>query len=236
MRDDDDAAGLAQLLQRLLYLQGIADVQGRAGFIEEQDLGPYSQAAGNAEALLLAQKKKGKRNKNVSYEELLPYRQIFDIPPYLLKHVFSRGHRILPVNEEQDNIICANASEAATLALCGGQRSMFIGVRDAQLTRSIGKLNYRPFRPDEVKASHVSSEQPSLIDDASIKDSFYGAPAVIAIFGEKDFSFSIADAFCAAENMILMATDLGLSSCIVSRGEETFATAEGQELLKHWSF
>lgn len=119
VRDDDDAAGLAQLLQRLLYLQGIADVQGRAGFIEEQDLGPYSQAASNAEALLLAQKKKGKRNKNVSSEELLPYRQIFDIPPYLLKHVFFRGHRILPVNEEQDNIICANASEAATLALCG---------------------------------------------------------------------------------------------------------------------
>lgn len=67
----------------------------------------------------LAQQKKRKRNKNVSSEELLPYRQIFDIPPYLLKHVFSRGHRILPVNEEQDNIICANASEASALALCG---------------------------------------------------------------------------------------------------------------------
>lgn len=67
----------------------------------------------------LAQKKKRKRDKSVSSEELLPYRQIFDIPPYLLKHVFSQGHRILPVNEEQDNIICANASEACALALCG---------------------------------------------------------------------------------------------------------------------
>lgn len=67
----------------------------------------------------LAQNKKRKRNKSVSSEELLPYRQIFDIPPYLLKHVFSRGHRILPVNEEQDNIICANASEATALVLCG---------------------------------------------------------------------------------------------------------------------
>ena len=67
----------------------------------------------------LAQSKKGKRNKSVTSEELLPYRQIFDIPPYLLKHVFSRGHRILPVNEEQDNLICANASEATALALCG---------------------------------------------------------------------------------------------------------------------
>lgn len=67
--------------------------------------------------LALNNKKKGR--KHVSSEELLSYRQIFDIPPYLLKHVFSRGHRLLPVNEELDNIICANASEACTLALCG---------------------------------------------------------------------------------------------------------------------
>ena len=34
--------------------------------------------------------------------------------------------------------------------------------------------------------------------------------------------------------MLLMATDLGLSSCIVSRGEETFSTEEGQDLLTRW--
>lgn len=133
--------------------------------------------------------------------------------------------------EEMDQILAAGACAPNA---GGSQRSMFVGIRDAQLTRRIGKLNYRPFRPDEVKASQVSSEQPSLIDDASIKDGFYGAPAVIAVFGEKDFSFSVADAFCAAENMILMATNLGLASCIVSRGEETFATPEGQKLLRQW--
>ena len=30
------------------------------------------------------------------------------------------------------------------------------------------------------------------------------------------------------------ATGLGISSCIISRGEETFASPEGQELLKKW--
>jgi DNA-binding transcriptional LysR family regulator len=36
-----------------------------------------------------------------------------------LKHVFSRGHHIVPVNDELDNIICATTSEAYNLALAG---------------------------------------------------------------------------------------------------------------------
>ena len=34
--------------------------------------------------------------------------------------------------------------------------------------------------------------------------------------------FKTADAFCMAENMILQATELGVASCIISRGYETF--------------
>ena len=33
------------------------------------------------------------------------YRQVIVIPPYLLKHVFSRGHHIVSVNDELDNIL-----------------------------------------------------------------------------------------------------------------------------------
>ena len=102
--------------------------------------------------------------------------------------------------EEMDMILEAGACAPNA---GGSQRNMFVGIRDAQLTHRIGRMNYRPFHRGEVNVSHVSREQPSLIDDGSIKDGFYGAPAVIAIFGEKDFPFSIADAFCAAENMLL---------------------------------
>lgn len=98
--------------------------------------------------------------------------------------------------EEMDMILEAGACAPNA---GGSQRNMFVGIRDAQLTHRIGRMNYRPFHRGEVNVSHVSREQPSLIDDGSIKDGFYGAPAVIAIFGEKDFPFSIADAFCAAE-------------------------------------
>lgn len=78
-------------------------------------------------------------------------------------------------------------------------------------------------------------EQPSAIDDPTIKNGFYGAPTVCAVFAPKNFLFSVADAFCAAENMVLEATELGVSSCIISRGEETFSGEEGEAMLRDWN-
>lgn len=67
-----------------------------------------------------------------------------------------------------------------------------------------------------------------------IRSGFYGAPTVITIFGPKNFLYSVPDAFCAAENMVLEATALGLSSCILARGEETFSTPEGMRIRQDW--
>lgn len=36
------------------------------------------------------------------------------------------------------------------------------------------------------------------------------------------------------ENMILQATELGIASCIISRGTETFDSEEGQSLMREW--
>lgn len=36
------------------------------------------------------------------------------------------------------------------------------------------------------------------------------------------------------ENMVLQATELGIASCIVSRGYETFSTEEGRKIMKEW--
>jgi nitroreductase len=54
------------------------------------------------------------------------------------------------------------------------------------------------------------------------------------VFAQKNFLYSVPDAFCAAENMVLMATSLGISSCIIARGEETFTSAEGAQMLAEW--
>ncbi|MCR5108470.1 MAG: nitroreductase family protein [Lachnospiraceae bacterium] len=116
----------------------------------------------------------------------------------------------------------------------GGQRSMLLVMNDKELVEKVGRLNAGCMRRDRLSGGYVSEEQPSLIDDPSIKSGFYGAPTVIAVFAQKNFLYNIPDAFCISENMVLEAYDLGLASCIVARGEETFMTPEGQEYLRKW--
>lgn len=116
----------------------------------------------------------------------------------------------------------------------GGQRTVMVGVRDKELTTKIGIMNVAKFDRSNLAGSYVSKEQPSTIDDPTIKNGFYGAPSVIAIFGQNNFMFRVADAFCCAENIVLQAAELGISSCIISRGEETFLSGEGQRLLREW--
>ena len=57
--------------------------------------------------------KKAKKMKlaEIPQEMLWEYPQVVQIPPYLLKNVFSKGSHILPVNEKLDNILCSFASE-----------------------------------------------------------------------------------------------------------------------------
>ncbi len=116
----------------------------------------------------------------------------------------------------------------------GGQRSVMVGVRNKELTTRIGIMNLAKFDRSKLAGNYVSKEQPSAIDDATIKNGVYGAPCVVAIFGQNNFMFRTADAFCCAENMVLQAAELGIASCIISRGEETFASDEGQALLREW--
>lgn len=116
----------------------------------------------------------------------------------------------------------------------GGQRSMIVGIRDAALTDKIGKMNLARFDRSKLAGSYVSREQPSAIDDPTIRNGFYGAPAVCVVFAQRDFLYSVPDAFCCAENMALMAAELGISSCIVARGEETFDNEIGVALLRLW--
>ena len=116
----------------------------------------------------------------------------------------------------------------------GGQRSMIIGIRNAELVEKLGKMNMARFDRDRLLGSFVSKEQPSVIDDPTIKSGFYGAPTLCIVFAQKDFVFGIPDAFCCAETMLMEAYDLGISSCIVSRAEETFDNETGAAFLKEW--
>ena len=116
----------------------------------------------------------------------------------------------------------------------GGQRSMIVGIRNKELVEKLGKMNMAHFDRSRLIGSYVSKEQPSVIDDPTIKSGFYGAPALCVVFAQKDFLFGIPDAFCCAETMLMEAFDLGIASCIVSRAEETFDNEFGAGLLKEW--
>jgi nitroreductase len=117
----------------------------------------------------------------------------------------------------------------------GGQRSIIVGIHNSKLCEQIGRLNATCMNRSNLAGNYVSKDQPSLIDDPNIKSGFYGAPTVCAVFAPLRFLYSIPDAFCAAENMVLAATELGISSCIVARGEETFDNDLGRELLEKWN-
>lgn len=114
----------------------------------------------------------------------------------------------------------------------GRQGTIIYGINNKELAQKIGKLNLMKFDRSKLLGGFVSNEQPSNIDDLSIKNGFYGAPTVCILFGPKNFLYSIPDAFCCAENMVLEAFNLGISSSIIARGEETFDNQIGEELLK----
>ena len=116
----------------------------------------------------------------------------------------------------------------------GGQRSMIVGIHNADMVEKLGRMNMAKFDRSRLIGSYVSKEQPSVIDDPSIKSGFYGAPSLCIVFAQKKFMFGIPDAFCCAETMLMEAFDLGISSCIVSRAEETFDSEIGAALLKEW--
>ncbi len=116
----------------------------------------------------------------------------------------------------------------------GGQRARIVAILNKKLVEEIGRLNLARFDRSKLAGGFVSAEQPSSIDDPTIKNGFYGAPAVCIVFGAKNFLYSIPDAFCCAQNMVLEAANLGIASCIVARGEETFDNEVGRALLKEW--
>lgn len=116
----------------------------------------------------------------------------------------------------------------------GGQRSMMVAVHNKELATHIGKMNMAHFDRTHLAGSYVSKEQPSTIDDPGIKNGFYDAPTVVCVFCQDNFLFKTADAFCMMENMILQATELGIASCIISRGAETFDSEEGRKMMREW--
>lgn len=117
----------------------------------------------------------------------------------------------------------------------GRQGTKIIMLDDPEMIEKIGVVN-ADCENRNWNAS-VSAEQPSIIDDLSIKSGFYGctALAMVCVGRERKTAVNvIGSAFVCAENMVMAAYDTGVASCIVGRAEDTFSRPGMQELLDEW--
>ena len=117
----------------------------------------------------------------------------------------------------------------------GRQGTKIVVLEDADLIEQIGVVNANC--ENRNWNAGVSAEQPSIIDDHSIKSGFYGCRALAMVCVKRESRSAvnaIGSAFVCAENMVLEAHALGVSSVIVGRAEATFSQPGMQALLDGW--
>lgn len=126
-----------------------------------------------------------------------------------------------PVDQGLVDVVveCGNHAPSAL----GRRDPLIVACTDTHANRALGRLS-RALSSERERglATHVSSDQPSVIDDPSIEDAFYGAPVMVYGFTPVGWEFASEDASIAADAMMVAATSLGLGTCYVSRARETF--------------
>ncbi len=145
-----------------------------------------------------------------------------------------RKYKTTPVEREKLEKIMEAALYAPNPG--GRQGSKILMLDDARLIEEIGIIN-ADCENRNWDGSSVSAEQPSIIDDLSIKSGFYGCTALGIVCVTKQTAAKvngIGAAFVCAENMVLQAHSLGVASCIVGRSEATFAHPRMSALLDKW--
>lgn len=137
-------------------------------------------------------------------------------------------------NQKIDRETLTTIAEAGLFAPNAGGRqgTKIIMLDDAELIENIGVVNAGCENRNWNMG--VSSDQPSIIDDKNIKSGFYGCQALAMVCikrSSKAAVNAIGTAFVCAENMVLEAFDLGVSSVIVGRAEATFDRPEMSGML-----
>lgn len=101
----------------------------------------------------------------------------------------------------------------------GTQGPVLLVCEDRDMNLALGRLSKSLY---DEGAYPVSSAQPSIADDDTIEDGFYGAPVMVHCFTPRGYSYSPFDGSMAAANMMIAAWSLGVGSCFVSRAERLF--------------
>lgn len=106
--------------------------------------------------------------------------------------------------------------EAGAYAPSGmnAQSPIMIAIQDAEVIAQLSQINKQTWRKKGA-------------------DPFFGAPTVVAVLANPELCHTYQlDAMCTVSNMMIAAESLGLGSCCISRGKETFESAYAQHLLQ----
>lgn len=119
----------------------------------------------------------------------------------------------------------------------GGRQSARVIMLDApELIEKIGVVNAACENRNWGGRS-VSADQPSIIDDPAIASGFYGCVALAIVCVPRASVGAVngvGAAFVCAQNMVIAASSLGVSSCIVGRAQATFDDPEVGRLPEKW--
>ena len=104
--------------------------------------------------------------------------------------------------------------EAGLYAASGrnGQDAIIVAVTNQEARNRLAKVN----------AAVMGAEN----------DPFYGAPVVLIVLADKNWSTHVYDGSLVMGNLMLAAHALGVGSCWIHRAKEMFASDEGKAILK----
>lgn len=64
------------------------------------------------------------------------------------------------------------------------------------------------------------------------RDCYYGAPALVLVYGPRDDGFTKQDASCILQNMFIAAEALGIASCWINQTDDILNSKPGLKLRK----
>lgn len=83
---------------------------------------------------------------------------------------------------------------------------------------------------DKEARDHLSAVNAAVM--GADGDPFYGAPVVLIVLADKNWSTHVYDGSLVMGNLMLAAHALGIGSCWIHRAKEEFETEEYKQLLK----
>ncbi len=117
-------------------------------------------------------------------------------------------------------------------------------IKDEELSAILDAAVYAPNGAGRQSAVIVVVQDPDMVAKLSKMnaaavgmngDPFYGAPTVLIVLADQTAAPTwMEDAALVAGNILNAAHSVGVDSCYIYRAQPTFASEEGQALLKEW--